>query len=1185
MSDANSFLSNSKDTLISDINSSLWGLLKSKIKSTDYYLSATRTIDFDSMNKEFKQLIEDSFHEAMKGLNLEIENQADYRESILGNANILLEWFQKEPYPAFNEDLIEVSNYDIKENIIRLFKSLHYQIQIKRNTCISSVFTRLRDLSNNNFNLIRGDLSNITQILLERLPGIPNQINSDTILNSWKISEPLKKAESFFKNRKYENAKVLLDAIPIESNTITIDEREKYYEIYTNIMLTNHENQANAILYLNKLIENTTNKDKKACRSILALCIEKKYKEALSRISTEIQNNNANKDTLYELEINIFLLNDKLDDANEYIESIKETFSKYFIWKTRILTCLGNYNEAEELINKQEALFSKDFNSQVLLLQTKVFNITDKFSKTGFIPSWKQILPSLISKVKELLEIVHENKQDNETLLISLAFLYRISNETDKLLDIYKQLENLKSKNPNFIRNYPLILVQIGKIKESTKWFEVYIKEYPEDLFILDIYYQILIDINVRDAINGIELLPLNADYLKIKTRLVIAYVKNHEKNKAREFWNTLHTKFPDDLDVMTAQIDFLIDDKKIEEASSLAKHIFINTKDDPAKYIIMHRIIAIDVNYSLSQFYLNDISLLESLHNDYEMLLHFGEQYIGLLLTTNQIQKAYSCIKTIRKYELLTPNIIRNEIFCNFNTQNYQQVLLLFEELQTYENLNSQDNIFYLRACFALGDTKTFKEKIDSISEPNNEYDFSILHNQLFKLGLKEKDIEFAHKGYKKFPKNLKLQENFIDAVLGSTFNSLPEEIQHDAIECRDEYFKINTPNKRYRQYFLPKEPTIDDLLNIINTAYPERKQINYQKIINDSKFHISLLTVNNTNYFDLWESSLHISKIPIYYNDGRESTRKKENISASEKICVIDLPTLISCDFLDILELLPKLFQKVYISWQSIQEVEEILAIENNVYLSNTYSWFYRLNNYHSSTTDISWGKSLKIAKNIKKFANLPCVAIVGKQLSPVIQFPAKYETLKDFLDYESLKFAYESNIPIAVENAHFRALFSSDEDAPSTFCIDSILYRLFSECHISYLKYIKCLCKLLKVGYRWVFINHSIMFFIIEYNGFLESKESNIIFEALSNKEIYAANWTIEQLSILMAKIWNSSIPSNRKEFWSNKIFSVYVKRNDIPLELINMWLIAVYKTIRTNQNKEDFFNYTQNIENDK
>ena len=80
-------------------------------------MSATRTIDFDSMNKEYKQLIDDSFHEAMKGLDLETENQADYRESILENSNILLEWFQKEPYPSFNEELIEISNYDIKENI------------------------------------------------------------------------------------------------------------------------------------------------------------------------------------------------------------------------------------------------------------------------------------------------------------------------------------------------------------------------------------------------------------------------------------------------------------------------------------------------------------------------------------------------------------------------------------------------------------------------------------------------------------------------------------------------------------------------------------------------------------------------------------------------------------------------------------------------------------------------------------------------------------------------------------------------------------------------------------------------------------------------------------------------------------------------------------------------------------
>ena len=59
-------------------------------------------------------------------------------------------------------------------------------------------------------------------------------------------------------------------------------------------------------------------------------------------------------------------------------------------------------------------MFSKDFDLQVLALQTKVFNMTDNFSKNGFDPSWKSNLQPLISKAKELLEIVHENKQDKE---------------------------------------------------------------------------------------------------------------------------------------------------------------------------------------------------------------------------------------------------------------------------------------------------------------------------------------------------------------------------------------------------------------------------------------------------------------------------------------------------------------------------------------------------------------------------------------------------------------------------------------------------------------------------------------------------------------------------------------------------------------------------------------------------
>ena len=280
----------------------------------------------------------------------------------------------------------------------------------------------------------------------------------------------------------------------------------------------------------------------------------------------------------------------------------------------------------------------------------------------------------------------------------------------------------------------------------------------------------------------------------------------------------------------------------------------------------------------------------------------------------------------------------------------------------------------------------------------------------------------------------------------------------------------------------------------------------------------------------------------------------------------------------------MLPKLYEKIYISWQSINEIDNILLTENNNLLSNTYSCFYRLNNYKSSNTQIDFTESLTIAKTIKQFSKEAYVEIIGKQLYPKKSFPKKYKNFKNFIEFESLKFAYESEIPIASESAPFRLLFSLDKNAPPTFCIDSILSRLLTEKHISEMFYIKCLCKLLKHNYRWVFINHFVIFEVMKYYGFLESDELNTIFEVLSNKDIYNAIWTSEQLSILMGKIWNTSIPKERKFCWSNKIFEIYAKRNDIPFGIIKVWLKAIYAAIKTNQNKQFFLEYIYSLEHD-
>lgn len=1184
MSDTNFLLLNSKDTIISDISSSLWGLVKSRIKTTDSYLSKTGTIDFDSMNKEFKLLIEESFHEAMKGLKIETDKQADYRESILENADILLEWFQKEPYPAFNEELIEISNYDIKENIIRLFKSLHYQIQMKRDNSISSVFNRLKEISNTNTNRIMENSNRNTQLILEKLAIIQNPIESDKILNSWKISEPLKNAESLFKNRKYENAKVLLDALPINSNNITIEEREKYYEIYTNILLADHENQANAIPYLNKLIENSTNESKKTCRSILLLCIEKKYEEGLSKISLEIQNCNSSKDTLYELKINILLLKNEINTANDYIESIKDSFSKYIFWKTRILVCLGKYSEAEAIINKSKSVNTSDFDFKILKIQVIAYKFANNFSEKGFDISWNKELFEAIEESQNLLSEVNDDTSDKENLLIALSFLYRVTNQDDKLLNTYKELEKIDSHNPNFLRNYPLMLVQLNKQKEALKWFKKYFYEYPEDLFVKSIYFQVLISIDAKKALDELKSIDDSISNIQIKTNQVIAHLKLYEKPEAVALFYDLESKYPQNFFVQSTKIEILLAEEKYVEASKLAKFLFNSSATELDKYVLLNRIISIDLILNNTFFYIEDIKLIESLENDYERLFHFGEKLICLLLLTNQLLKANEIIARIRNYDLLTPNIIRNEIICNYNTQNFQMVIKLINELQTFENLTSSDNIIYLRACYALGDTDSFKNKIDSISEPSTETDYIILHQQLYSLGMKEKDIEFTHKGYKKFPESIKLKENFMDAIFGSQFNSLPEDIKKDAVLCRDEYFKIEAPNKRYKQFTLPENPTIDDLLNILNKAYPEENKIDYQKLINTNRVHISLLTVNKTNYLDIWESQSYIPEIPIYYNNSKADLLEKENKNAKANIIIIDLPTLITCSFIGILNLLPKLYEKIYISWQSINEIDNILLTENNNLLSNTYSCFYRLNNYKSSNTQIDFTESLTLAKTIKQFSKEAYVEIIGKQLYPKKSFPKKYKNFKNFIEFESLKFAYESEIPIASESAPFRLLFSLDKNAPPTFCIDSILSRLLTEKHISEMFYIKCLCKLLKHNYRWVFINHFVIFEVMKYYGFLESDELNTIFEVLSNKDIYNAIWTSEQLSILMGKIWNTSIPKERKFYWSNKIFEIYAKRNDIPFGIIKVWLKAIYAAIKTNQNKQFFLEYIYSLEHD-
>lgn len=125
------------DTLVSDLSTSLLGKFKSICKQLPGYESITKTINFDTINTDIKEIIETSFSIALRSSVFEDVPQQILRESVYANIDILVEWLYQIPMPLYESEKIVIIDESFKEKIEQLFKSLHEQFSVNRSSYVS----------------------------------------------------------------------------------------------------------------------------------------------------------------------------------------------------------------------------------------------------------------------------------------------------------------------------------------------------------------------------------------------------------------------------------------------------------------------------------------------------------------------------------------------------------------------------------------------------------------------------------------------------------------------------------------------------------------------------------------------------------------------------------------------------------------------------------------------------------------------------------------------------------------------------------------------------------------------------------------------------------------------------------------------------------------------------------------
>lgn len=1170
---------NIEESLSSDISSFILKKLEAAVKSNSLYETATKNITVpESFRPDIKKIVEESFHEAAKIEILQNVPQAEFRNAVYANQDIFYVWALQEPMPAFDAQKLEITNYDYEKALLTFFKSLYAQFLVKRDFYPS--------LSNSHIKQILQSISvvnNDTNAMVHDNHRMLLQIQENQGINEhWSFSEELSEIESKISNRQLTSARTSLATLECKILLKNKkEEKEKFYELYTNAYLVDAKNQKQSILYLEKLISCTEKPIQKKQREILLLVLNGSYDKALVQIKVMLAQNLPIKDRQYflELAVNVYLLTNQFTEAQEFLYSIKTEFEKYLLWQVRILITQSLYAEAANIVEKNDDFFTASYDKKVIKIETLCYAATEEYNRNGLVDEQQKKIERLIPECDALLDDAADNIEAKETLLVCNGFFYRMLHNLDKSLEAYTELERINSNNPNFLRNYPLALLlkpDSTNRKKAIIYFKKYLDLFPRDPLIRESYFQALVQDNLKQAIDEIERFDEDKTTVNAKLQLAEAYIKDLNLSKADSFISAMDSKYPGHWAILTARGDYFYAKQEVEKVLWFYREALKKCPDMIHRFDLINKIVSIDLTVQNHTNVDECIELFNSIQNEYERLITFGHKYIYALIAGQDISYAVQQIKKMREYNMVTPDIIRDEIWCNYSYQNYQSVIELINELKRYEPLNKKDVLEYVISKLSLGKTEESSAAFDLLPEPETEQDFLTKQKLAHNIGDKSKEMEIIHRGYLKYPDSIPLMGNFITAFL---FNGdkLPENIYMDAMECINKYFKLDENKRLIKTISIPENASNSQFLESINKLSPPHQPVDYIKILKENHLHISFLTIYKFNYLYLWESSRYLPDMHIYSSNGNFEAIRKECGAAKTDKAIIDLPSLVTCAYLGVLDYLPKLFSTIYISQQALSELQEVIQTKTDPLLPNCNSCFYSLNENKDPEKPVPVQEEIvNLAQTLKNFIDNDSVKIVGRQLEPVKQLPAEWE--KDFQSYsfiekETIRYGYESNIPIMLESSLHRALLQSDRNAPPVFEIESVLGRLVHEKKIIEIRYILCVCKLMQIDYRAITFNFRFLFALVKYYGFTDSEYANKIFSLLEDAGVYNKDWAVETILMpFLALLWNTYIPETPKIFWTEKTFSALAKRGDVSFSDVHVYISALYKFITMYQSKE-------------
>lgn len=1177
------------DFLISKLCDTLFQKAVSFIKRNPIYQNYSKTIDIASTHKDFCDIIESAYKKAMSSPLISKVPKKILKQSVLSNNKIITNWLYSPQNVQFSSEDITIPNYDYEKQIISFLNSIHSYILGHRNDYISFSSGQLQSLALG----IQNTLDQNKIYLDNQFQAIENHFqileNRGEIKKSWPCNETLQEIEKEFKLRNYQVVITKLDTIkPIIETNNNIEETEKFYELCTNYFLTTDKTQESAIPYFEKLIENTRDPLKLKKRNLSLLFIKKDFSKVIQIADSEMNKILNENDRVFFVDLKfkaLYRLGNQ-ESYKAYLETISDIYPDYLLWKVRCFDCDGNYSNAKKIIDSNQEYFENNYERRIAKVETLGYFYADEYSKIGGTIDHFSVVPHIIEECDILLKEAGEDIIIKETILVAKALLARVINDDENCMKSFSELKRINSKHPNFLRIYPLELLRYNaennKI-EALQYMKEFLSYYPDDIKIQVIYFDVLISVDPEEALKELLQITHRKENLIVVIRVVYAYLKNLDYPNAEHYLNNLKNEYPEEYPVLLAEGDLLSRKGKNEEALFVYNKANSLNIDDSSKLVLIQKITRILLTNPSKESVYKTIDLFDSIQNRYELYNLFGHEYIYCFLYLQDWIKAEEKIQESRNLKIITNELIHDEIWCNFTCRNYQKVLTLFDELKTLHfSINENDKKILMWSSFELGEVERLEQSIDYLPPCNTVQEFLYTYQRLRALGLFDKAIEIAHEAYLRFPKEIPILEMFWSSIHTSGKTDIPSDILEDLKICEKYYFSLPENKRNFKLIQIPQNATGKEILKALESALPKQNEFDYVGFINKNHLHISFLVNSGFDYFSLWKASQVIKGFKIYISSGDLNKERQVNsdIQTAKKV-IFDLPSLISCAYLNLLEYLPHVFESILITQDTLSEIQKVILSQNDPLSENWGRCIYRINGNKYPETKIDFSNIPQLAKKIKKFIDDNNIIVIGQELIPQKKMPDKLENVlkqANLLEYQTIKYAYESDSSLSLESSLLKDLLLEFPNSPKTFSVENILSLLLKNKIITPQEYVKKTVKLIISNYVCVPINANAILLLLQETGFTITDEITKLFDVFKDETIFNIKWISMELFTLLSIIWNTNLVIQIKEYITLFTVQTLSSRTDFTQELFNIQLDALMRVIREPY-KQEFYEFLQ------